>query len=1583
MKYSELIKMLSNSVQPDKDAIRNRVLKTKKPTMSKSQKTTMFSVLSAICIIAGIYLAVMNVPLSKNNDIPLHLMGISPISSVTATDASNGITNTSTDFKVTTHRSMSLNEFRNSFSIEPKTEFTIKKTSGNTFKVCFENDLRLDTLYKISSLSNGKKIYSWAFQTSNEFAISNHTPSETSSLFDSIKVTFTHSDVENFEQYFSIYPSIAGTFEHYEKSWIFIPSSEYQADTMYTVTISGNISGNGTTLGEDYTFSFTPRDQNSYAQVYYKNSLLDTFSLVETPVATIINKNQNLSTNAQVYVYSLKDDCDGMLKLIAEYTNDYSVSSLIDNNLSLYVNEISFTSNATLKEQALYIKYPQPFQNGYYISKIQLENRTFYHFFQVSDLAVFALSNNDNHTFWVNSTTDKAAVANSLVEIVDYKSATTDNHGVVLFPASETNSNKLYYKIHNKSNVPLIGCINKSQNYNGNSYTSANIYSNSTIYHIGDTVKVWGFTSETTSNDMLRIYCSWNDSYVDVDMLNNGFFTAEIELTNVAKDECTVTLIGADKELANTTFFVDDRSSTYTLSVSSDFNAYYRTDDINYEINVKLQNGLPANDVTVTTSDGTTLKTNKYGIAKFTRKAEYSLKGVTNSVPDANTTSFTVKDPNGVILTASHTVAVFDTDIVISGHFVKDNDGITYCDVNTNILEPFMLNTDDITNGNVFSVANSPKSYTEELYDTELTVELHKITYKKSKNSTVYDPINDTEIERYKFEEVDEIIYTESYTTVDGNVKVPISIDEESDFDKYYLRIYTDGRVYGTPYLNCYNYNNEFNHSTEYDFSLETDKSIYLNNDVVYSKLKNNQTSETVLDGSVFLSFVGSSLANNKTSYTPDNISFNIADGLSVVGAYFDGQRIKLIEPIKLQTEQESFNIEISHDKEEYFPKDNVNLKIDLTDSNDIPMNARLFISVTDGILASQSHMDYSYNSTPNYIIQTSTYENYIPNDSPAESIVEIEEAQLSLPFKSCLHYETVTTENGRASISFVLPEHTGEWNISVMAVANDGTISVCQKNIVSDKPLHIETIETTNIKNEDDTIISFGIFGEEAAGQDCIYSILLDGTEILSDSCSVNSYTSENLGKLSIGTHTVSIQASYNGISESVEKEIEVEPSYAKAVTSIKGFADSFTTKNCSFTSDVTINFYDEEYELYFALAEKLANFNSNDALQRIAQKSAFKYLINQTDINEIQSLISSSYSMLFTDDNYETLEKSVKASIVFGDLFDVNVQKKYYEKILSTSASISKTIYAYVGLAAIGEPISKDLNYILNDINSLSDEDILNITLAYASIGDNFTAEKLYNEHVRDNLRSINGVTMFFADTSYESEKLTALSSLVASSISAPESKDIVKGMISNPTTEDDYSLELSFFIQNCIPSLKGTNTVAVTYEDGTIENISFQKICGSSLTVSAEELKSMSFASVKGSVKIIASGYSHLVDITKDYNAEAKNVSIDFEDFKVGDISEIKVNINVQDESTHQYTAYIEIPYPLELISIEANGIYKISDDKSMLELSIMPGTTEMTLECYALYKGNFVLEPIILLNKEKGTHFTSTFEVLNIE
>ncbi len=625
MKYSQFLKLMKQNCTPDRERIYKDIL---------AQKTySFFKVFAIICAVVlllsaigtGGYFAFNKIKGGDENHLPEELMELSPVTAIKATEIKGNAIMQNTAFDITTRDTCTADELYSVIEISPKTDFSIKKTSGNTFRINFDKHLNSDTLYKISSKIGQKTVYSWAFQTAKKFEItasSGGTKNCVSMFLTSeIWVEFSHSDVKNFEQYFSISPAVSGTFEQYGKRWVFIPSSDFSKNTVYTVTISKDImNSDGQTLGKDYSFNVLSCVGNAYVDCLNSSNDCEIFSVGQIPKATFEYQNIDVS-HAKVNVYRTSS-ASTFISIHKKYVKGGTVSSAIEEQ---FKGEPTFVFDATLNIDAqnkrAHLVYPEAFGVGFYIVQVVFGDCVTYHLFEVTEHSIYSNVSNGNITLWLNDPITQKGMEGITVADEYGNITITDSNGLAEIDCSDK-TDLVYLNISTEKQSAVIVKPKQSKNtvtaINGNNI----ILTDKTSYRAGELVKLHGFAAfdEKEKDIDYQVKNSWSDEVVAIEPDTNGCFSAEFNSKLVASQSGYIDLVKNGDVVATTFIDIYSTNPKYFLDITTDKRMYVEGETVRYTVYATLTDGTPAENVIIG-FDGKEYTTNSRGLATMTQKA--------------------------------------------------------------------------------------------------------------------------------------------------------------------------------------------------------------------------------------------------------------------------------------------------------------------------------------------------------------------------------------------------------------------------------------------------------------------------------------------------------------------------------------------------------------------------------------------------------------------------------------------------------------------------------------------------------------------------------------------------------------------------------------------------------------------------------------------------------------------------------------------------------------------------------------------------------------------------------------------------
>lgn len=1028
MNYKELLSIIKTLMLPNKDSVYNSIIKPKNKKMPKWLFIAAGSAVVIALMISTAYLLIMNSAINKASTLPDEFKNISPVTAVIPTQKNNDYIKTETEFTVVTSDAVDKADLGNILSIYPDTEYSVTKLNGNTFKISFTDKLKNNTVYTFSSLKGINKVYSWAFQTETDLKVISHSPKNNEfTECNSISIEFSHGNIENFEQYFSIYPSIPGTFEHYGNTWKFIPSVEFDKNTAYTVTVSKDITNKiGSKLNEDYIFSFVANTSKSYI-MYSEGDLCDTFTTSQKPVASLYFENPS-AKQANITVFKISDT-NTYISLRKKYTDNTIVSYNLSNELQDCVKVYNFTQSIQSDKSIKEIYYPNSYDTGYYISEIITETGTFYHTFQVNDIAVYVISYDNNYTLWVNSLNSSSPVIAANIEC-DGNSRLTDSDGIAQFTDCIITGSRAYFTVkHNNSSPYVISVENKPAVQN-----DCYLYIDKKTYSSRDTVNVYGFTD--IASDNLSLICSWNEKQIKIAPDNTGIFISKIELTdNFCAGENKISLYKDNYELCSRSFYLEEyQRAEYNIDIITDKASYFRTENIEYTIYVTQLDGTPAVNTEVKINDDT-VTTDQNGYAIYSVKATYddSYGKTSNAAPSKLNNIFYIQNSDGTYTKKEHNTLVFDTDTMIDiVQSDKDSFDVTLFVTD---LNKFTDGYYDYGNKDFFGSQIPMSSYASAYTDSEITVEVYKLLYKPDYKNAVYNSVTDEKIITYYNSET--LVSSEKYTSQEGKISIPYSLIPQDD-GNYFIKVSADGQRYGTAYTKLYLFSSP-EESDRYTFADKNGITVF---DCRYDN--------TVTNGVALINiFTDNGIKTETVNFEKESI-FSLSDYNAVTGVYYDGNSFYTLDIFYKSSELNTITATVNA----------IDGAVDLDISSSF---ADSCINVTasdsaDGFITATEMDKYTRNDFKEI---SKSYSSYVP--PYVSDVTEQEQSFLTVEESSnTLYFQTAKTDsNGKAKFSFDIPSNIKYLYITVQCVTKDGVSSI-QKTI----PLSPSTQEENKLEN-------------------------------------------------------------------------------------------------------------------------------------------------------------------------------------------------------------------------------------------------------------------------------------------------------------------------------------------------------------------------------------------------------------------------------------------------------------------------------------------------------------------------------------
>lgn len=1441
---------------------------------------------------------------------------------ITAVDMDSlGVSPTSA-FRLSFNKAPDEKELEASLYIEPKQEFTLKKVSSKEYSLEFEKPLQSDSIYNfiLSDNSTGAK-QSWAFQTKRAFHVVRTLPRDKSvnvPTASGIEITFSHDNVQDIEKYFEISPEVKGRFEWHDKTVVFVPEN-LKESTIYTVTIKKGVSvkGSDELLKEDFVFKFQtvlPETQSSRTWFGFSNSFYS-FNPQTVPALEVYTQREMINAEVPLEIYSYPD-VDNFLKDLKSMSTLTSTWYLRDRSKVSY-DETKLQKIASLNGliaeyqhsywQSYYLVLPSTLPDGYYLVKAEIDGEKYYAQMQVHFASVYFMKTRSETLAWLNDSTTGKPLSGAELKLDGGKSVKSDQNGMAVLDVPNTMDSGSFFLV-----TPALGPVYVAElaNYSYQPYYSSYyydtdvtdnywtyLYLDKDMFLPTDKINIWGILkprdgSSSEKDAVLELvrynYYSSRDAEASVLVSQNveispdGTYTGSLKISNYNPGSYEVRLRVGDKIMQTRYLQVMEYiKPVFRLDVTQDKDYMYAWESVNFDILSSFYEGTPVSGVKLDYYYSIGSKENKSGVltsdsagaSRLTIKPSEMENGWK---PVSLYLHINNREAEEQQIRQTSYVTVFPKDTMIT----MDSD----IDGNKATLS-FETNRIDLTK--LKSDSSQYIYYMEDTYrgapvDMPVQIKLYERYYEKVVTGEYYDYINKLKRNTYDYREVNRLINQYNFTTVDGKYELEFTTEKDKN---YYVEISgkdSQGRpINETEYIYNWNYYDPYDTSIYSLTSKEPDRSRKLNAPVSLEvKYKGEPLADNGKNKYLFIRLQNGLLdykLTNEPLYS-FNYTQNLIPNVYIKAVCFDGAGMydAGILEYTYDTTEKNLNISVKPDKESYKPGETVKLAFDVKDENGKPQSAEMNISVVDEAffaIANQS-VDLLASIYGNRIssgILTEYFSYVSPQMTMGPPMAEMGEggdAYVRADFKDSAFFTVVTTDsNGKAEVSFKLPDNLTSWRITYQAVTKDLYAGSGKLNISSKLPFFVDTIFNKNFITGDNPSLLLRAYGTELqdnAAVDYKVTLTQSGGASKSYTASGTAFTPVQIptGPLAAGNYTVKVEASSGNLKDAMERTFKVSDSLLEtSVTDYISLTEDTTIENNAkglttvvFYGEDSATLYNELHSLYWSWGQRLD--------QKLARQLAGKLLLNyfneepyieeEFDISQYQTE-DGGLALLTYDSSNPSL--SAKMAALAANSIDRDALATYFTRILENKDTTPEdAVYCYWGLAALKEPVLLDIRA------ALESEDIpprlkLILGVALAEIGDFQGAREIYTEAMEKSATITDTFAWLETGTRDESIDSTALCTLIALKINEPEKLKLFNYIKSNSTSELLVNLERMIFVSNYIKDASLDNSFS--YElNGVKKQVELQKGGTFRLDLTPEMLASLKFSNIKGKIQAAVS-------------------------------------------------------------------------------------------------------------------------------
>ena len=1564
---------------PEKPKIKERVKQFFAKTNTHYKRNRVFAMTTAL-LVAGVFVFI---GLFASGRIFGQASAIK-ILDVTPTDIDGGIIKNNTKFVVTAENG-SIEKVRNAVYLEPAIDYQInEQVPGQQYEIVPSSALPDNMVLNIDSVSNEVIDYKWAFQTKKDLSVSKIYPANGANYVSEnsvIEISFSYPDVDGLEDHFKITPSIGGTLEKLDRTWRFTPANSFASNTTYEITITKGLAYGEETMTEDFHSSFS-----TFAHVVASSGTknegitldgVSTFTESEKPIVVFDSQDRDYFQNADhitIEKYATADDYISHLKgnqATGEEIGDYTFEKIIKQSSG------GFTSSYTVLNQTL--------PTGYYTFHFKSSgNQNLYAAdIEINNLAAYAFESQRDMVVWVAEDGELKSGINVKFKNKDY---TTGSDGLLKVENISDYSGDLDYLKIGNTDQPLVLALT---NYRNTLFPRGFIYTDRPLYKSTDTIKVWGyvplkFFKDAPNRNGFSLAYDTIKQPVEVD--ENGFFNAEIVLENYKDCSESLELVYNDQEIAWRYIEVEDYSlENYIYEYVADKNYIKSGENINFKVKVSHVTGFPAaNKDIVVTYDGHDYygTTNGQGEASFSLPTSYQVAGL-NSRSSYDTKDIEIKSGGADYNKYSNytTIYIFKNSLDISYSSDKTAGTVTFEANNLDLSRQTKTyyGLQDL----VSESFSGPATIT--FYEDKTTRWISYYQYNEytKENEPVYR--SDTTSNAIGSVAVDIVNGSVTYSYPD-NMKDP---EEDVRYTYYAVLSTTDADGRPAYSFNDYYYQNDYlgeeqnygyhwnaiealdynpfalynNYYSLYRFGLK-DRD-YVGNDYIkkYSVGDHltlglyDYAGENVKNSGTILAISYQESVINTNVFTSETLDLefdrSMYPGANIVGAYFIDGKFHRVAPAyrDYDTEDSRLTIMIETDKESYSPGETVKAKVVATRPDGSRVNGKINLSVVNEAIFNAYTDDtrllesiYSNKTFPSYAV--STFRDYELEGGGGLGSAGGGRAD----FGDTIFFGEKTLSNGEAEFEFKLNDSITSFRLTALVVENADIINagVGTANISSYLPLSITTTMPKKVKNTDDLVLNARSI--ISSGNSIEYTFTVEELgQSQTATAAPGQMVNVNFGKLSVGSYTVTISARDSaGNEDKMVYPIEIIET-AQEVAIKKTVNLSETAEITPSKNPVTVEVYNSDTLQYL----DYLNFLENNRTVRLDTIVAYYKSLEYKNkyYNEESVVHAPSFDEYLAADGL--LKPLINAS---GDYVLTALANYYAPDYFELKASnfgldiaddSSTAIAKLMVLASLKEPVLLDLKAAVS-IDDLSNEDLLNLALAFMMIGDYDSAKDIYGKLNLDEVRQ-------------------DLLAVLSTSLDKANAAKLINGIISSSPASDYLDFAIIGFFESNEVDLSTKSKVEITVNNET-ERIDIAPLDIEKRVYYSNDLADLKFKSDDNNLLATYYYQGKISELDTDY---VSDIAIGLNgSHAVGGTANLVIDISNLTGEARNGELNIALPSNLKFSATfsNVNGLYLVRNNNEYVKLSLSENYTDryINIPLYVATPGNYEIEPVVFVH-----------------
>lgn len=737
----------------------------------------------------------------------------------------------------------------------------------------------------------------------------------------------------------------------------------------------------------------------------------------------------------------------------------------------------------------------------------------------------------------------------------------------------------------------------------------------------------------------------------------------------------------------------------------------------------------------------------------------------------------------------------------------------------------------------------------------------HKLTAKIYRNRWVrheigehYDYINKVVVKEYEWTQDEKLLETkELITDAEGKFEYKRALPKEQDV-YYTAELETQDKSGNRMQQTVYFWNPKAWYSyrqVDDSFELIKDKNSYQIGDTVQLRLINQGkevSGQKVLyvtaQSGLRQAFVGSGQV--EMPYTEQE-----APRLDIGAVIFGGYAAQEVarEQILYDTDRAKLEIKATTDKESYRPGEEVKVLLEVKDAAGKPAIGKVHLKAIDEALLALSDKeedilqelyrslssglggDYtSHGVQQNFLDRNGNSAEGAPTTGAPTADMTLfksvpkmeakEQAEGSIRVRENFLDTAVfrlvdLDENGKAVMSFSLPDNVTSWRIMLSAITDDLQAGSGIQNLKVSLPFFISASLNSEYLQGDQLTVGVSSYGSElTADTDVEYQAFLDDKPVAKAKGKAFERVNLTLPAFqTLGEAVLRMEArAANGLTDALGYRLKVLSTYHQKIVSRTLQAKKGMTLPAGEKGMTTVCFIDREKSRYLPVLYEMNDSFGERVDQRMTAKLAGQLLKEiqgkDADINTLDDVKLSDYQkenggigiLPYAEDDLEITVQMLPLLLNTDGSGQDLINRQRVEAYLRAKLNEKTNAKALYGLAVLRQPILDALAEY-DRMENLSFEERLYVGLAYAELGDTYRAKQIYDQYVAPQLEVYDTIASLRQGDKENSYSLTGIAMLLAQKLSDANAVKMFQFEMDNSSKYTFNGAQKLFFVKEML--------------------------------------------------------------------------------------------------------------------------------------------------------------------------------------